>query len=247
MNQLKTIADDFLKVYETPKGEKVVNARDLHEQMMIGKDFSTWIKDRIQKYGFIENEDFILTITKTGERKNVIRYEYLLTLDTAKEIAMVQNNEQGRAIRKYFIEVEKRFSNQNKPQSVEDLIIMQANSMKELRQEVDTTKKELTTVKHRLDNYDNLDTIGDLQQRFNKMIKRFAWDNGFNMSKAWKSFDQAYNTAFRTNLTAKRNNYCDKHGLKSLSRPQYLSVTNQLEDAVRVAEKMLNQTREDAM
>lgn len=36
----------------------VVNARDLHAGLEVGKDFSTWIKDRIQQYGFIENQDF---------------------------------------------------------------------------------------------------------------------------------------------------------------------------------------------
>ncbi|MBF0131042.1 MAG: antA/AntB antirepressor family protein [Magnetococcales bacterium] len=37
--------------------------------MEVGKDFSTWIKDRIDKFEFMENQDFVLTFPKTGERQ----------------------------------------------------------------------------------------------------------------------------------------------------------------------------------
>lgn len=39
-------------------GQKAVNARDLHSFLQVGKDFSTWIKNRIDKYDFIEGKDF---------------------------------------------------------------------------------------------------------------------------------------------------------------------------------------------
>ena len=35
------------------------NARDLHSFLEAGKDFSTWIKDRIAKFGFIEGQDYV--------------------------------------------------------------------------------------------------------------------------------------------------------------------------------------------
>lgn len=60
--------------------------------MKIGKGFTTWLKGRIGKYEFIENEDWKLTFTKTGERKNVKVNNYSLTLDMAKELSMVENN-----------------------------------------------------------------------------------------------------------------------------------------------------------
>lgn len=85
-----------------------VNARDLHSFLNVGKVFAAWITERIEKYGFVENQDYILTISKTGKRSNVTVKDYHLTLDTAKELAMVENNEQGRKVRRYFIECEKR-------------------------------------------------------------------------------------------------------------------------------------------
>ncbi|MDF2651389.1 MAG: hypothetical protein K0Q73_7194, partial [Paenibacillus sp.] len=91
---------------------RVVDARELHEFLQVGRDFTSWIKDRIDKYGFEDSNDYVLTLTKTGERQNVTRHDYILKLDTAKQIAMVENNDQGSKVRKYFIAIEKRFKQQ---------------------------------------------------------------------------------------------------------------------------------------
>ncbi|MED3269318.1 antA/AntB antirepressor family protein [Bacillus thuringiensis] len=236
MNQLKVIANEMLPVYQNENGEKFVNARELHEQMLVGKVFAAWIQDRIEKYGFIEREDFFPVSEKTNGRPKV---EYWLTLDTAKEVAMVQNNEAGRAIRKYFIEVEKRFR-QQQAKSPAELIYMLAQQNMESERRMSQLQQQVTTVQHRLDNYDRIDTIGDLQQRLNKMIRRYAHQERMPISNAWKAFTEAFNTAYKTNLKLKITNYKEKHGLKDLTRPQYLSMTNQLEDAVRVVDKLLN-------
>ena len=93
---------------------KTVSARDLHLFLDVGRKFSTWIKDRIEKYEFVENQDFIIisqnreTIDKNGHNKVSVAIEYYITLDMAKELSMVENNEQGRSARRYFIECEKQ-------------------------------------------------------------------------------------------------------------------------------------------
>lgn len=109
MNNIKIFQDGLIKIYENDRQEQLVNARELHEKLKSKRDFSNWITDRIQKYGFTENVDFTTILLKsTGGRP---RTEYALTLDMAKEIAMVENNEEGRKIRRYFIEVEKNARN----------------------------------------------------------------------------------------------------------------------------------------
>ncbi|MGX5574073.1 antA/AntB antirepressor family protein [Bacillus toyonensis] len=236
MNQLKVIANEMLPVYQNENGEKFVNARELHEQMLVGKVFAAWIQDRIEKYGFIEREDFFPVSEKTNGRPKV---EYWLTLDTAKEVAMVQNNEAGRAIRKYFIEVEKRFR-QQQAKSPAELIYMLAQQNMESERRMVQLEQQVTTVNHRLDNIDRIDTIGDLQQRLNKMIRRHAQQEKMTIPNAWRAFTDAFNAAYKTNLKLRITKYKEKHGLKDLTRPQYLSMTNQLEDAVRVADKLLN-------
>jgi phage anti-repressor protein len=96
---------------------QLVKARDLHAFLQVGRDFTTWIKGRLLKYGFIESQDFEV-FTKTGENLQGGRPadDYHLTLDTAKELSMVENNEQGRAARRYFIECERRQHNLHRPQ-----------------------------------------------------------------------------------------------------------------------------------
>jgi len=79
---------------------QTVNARDLHAFLEVGKDFSTWFKDRIQQYEFLENQDFVI-FPETGEKSGRGRptIDYALTLDMAKELSMVERNDKGKQAR----------------------------------------------------------------------------------------------------------------------------------------------------
>ena len=91
----------------------LVNARDLHSFLDVGKRFASWIVERIAEYGFVENQDFMI-ISQVREKIGRGRpaKDYHLTLDTAKELAMVELNEKGRQVRRYFNECEKRLRQQ---------------------------------------------------------------------------------------------------------------------------------------
>lgn len=90
------------------------NARDLHKALGVGRDFSTWVKDRIQAYGFELGPDYVtgtgLSSPDSGSSKARPQelLEYYLTLDMAKELAMLENNDVGRQVRRYFIQREKQ-------------------------------------------------------------------------------------------------------------------------------------------
>ncbi len=114
MNNLKIFQDGLIKVYQNDRQEQLVDARELHTALNNKRQFSDWIKQRIEQYGFIENIDFTTFhnfVKREGSNLGSKTTEYVLTLDTAKEIAMVENNEQGKNIRRYFIEVEKKARN----------------------------------------------------------------------------------------------------------------------------------------
>ncbi|PAV06451.1 hypothetical protein CBG25_05990 [Arsenophonus sp. ENCA] len=90
---------------------QTVNARDLHAFLEIGKDFTTWIKDRIKQYGFVKNQDYVivenLSSPKSGSansRQQALK-EYAISLDMAKELSMVERNEKGKQARQYFTRV----------------------------------------------------------------------------------------------------------------------------------------------
>lgn len=96
--------NELIRISEQ-NGKQAVSARELHSFLEGKQDFSTWIKARIEKYGFIEDVDF--TLHKFMERK-VWKHEYVLNIDCAKEIAMVEGNEKGKQARRYFIECENK-------------------------------------------------------------------------------------------------------------------------------------------
>lgn len=113
----------IVKVIENEKGQQVVSSRELHYFLGIKSRHSDWIKNRIQKYEFAENFDYtkILVqselITKNlviknsqrgGDRKSA---DYLLSLNMAKELCMIENNEKGKEARRYFIECERILMN----------------------------------------------------------------------------------------------------------------------------------------
>ncbi|WP_238149189.1 antA/AntB antirepressor family protein [Arsenophonus endosymbiont of Aleurodicus floccissimus] len=63
-------------------------------------------KDRIEKYGFIENEDFATFAEKTAKGRPSI--EYAISINMAKKLSMVERNEKGKQARQYFIECERK-------------------------------------------------------------------------------------------------------------------------------------------
>jgi|GEM_PF-1748967 uncharacterized protein HI_1422 len=86
------------------QGAFPANAETLFKFLVINSKFADWIKNRITQYGFIENQDYIVKTTYTGRRP---RKEYFVTLDMAKELCMVENNDKGKEARRYFIKCEK--------------------------------------------------------------------------------------------------------------------------------------------
>ena len=89
------------------QAQQTVNARELHAFLESKQEFSNWIKNRIEDYGFLDGVDFLTNLSKTQGRP---RIDYFLSLDMAKELSMVERNAQGKQARQYFIDCEKRLS-----------------------------------------------------------------------------------------------------------------------------------------
>src|SRR5471030_1778985 len=93
---------------------QTTSARDLHAFLKVGKDFSSWMKDRIEQFDFVENHDYVtteeLSSPNSGSSKSRPQrmVAYHLSLDMAKELSMVERNAQGKQARQYFIECERR-------------------------------------------------------------------------------------------------------------------------------------------
>ncbi|WP_066570537.1 antA/AntB antirepressor family protein [Snodgrassella sp. CFCC 13594] len=86
--------------------QQAVNARDLHDFLQVKTRFNDWINNRIKKYGFVENVDFV-TLTKNLVNGGFF-VEYFINTGMAKELSMVENNAKGREARRYFIDCERQ-------------------------------------------------------------------------------------------------------------------------------------------
>lgn len=96
----------------------VINSRILHRELGNKRQYADWIKHRIVKYNFVENVDFVeanlishkneIKKSHGGDRKSK---DYLFTLDTAKSLAMIENNDLGRLVRDYFVLMERTLRN----------------------------------------------------------------------------------------------------------------------------------------
>lgn len=100
----------------TTNGDKLtLSARELHKELNIAGRFSRWF-EQMSEYGFEENVDFTsvqnCTVVNNGATRDL--QDYQITLDMAKEIAMLQRNEKGKEIRRKLIELEKAWNSPEK-------------------------------------------------------------------------------------------------------------------------------------
>lgn len=99
--------------YHTIQGAFVqaVDARELHARLGTATDFTHWIARRIDEYQFVREIDY-LVLVRTVQNPHGGRptHDYILTLDMAKELCMLERTELGRRARQYFIACEKMLS-----------------------------------------------------------------------------------------------------------------------------------------
>ena len=87
-------------------GVQAVMGRDLHAFLGLKDRYNDWFP-RMVEYGFAAGQDFTeLSVKPSGAGRP--RQDHIVSLDMAKEIAMIQRTEKGKQARQYFIEVEKR-------------------------------------------------------------------------------------------------------------------------------------------
>ena len=113
-----------ITIIEHPELVRAVSARELHEFLGSKEQFTDWCK-RIFEYGFEENVDYIvfhISMKNPNSLGGRPSKDYFLTIDTAKEISMLQRTEKGREARKYFIECEKNLKEQVETKTAVSLI-----------------------------------------------------------------------------------------------------------------------------
>ncbi|RUQ65181.1 phage antirepressor Ant [Azospirillum doebereinerae] len=123
---------------------RTVNLRDLHTFLEVKSNFRDWVKNRIQDFGFLENQDFVtaIEIYRGGERR-----DYHGTLDMAKELAMVERNEKGKQARLYFIECERRAKEGPALPDLSDPLVLQHLLADHLSKRIEAERRAVTAEK----------------------------------------------------------------------------------------------------
>lgn len=182
--------EQLIKVI-TDGDKQAVSARDLHLFLESKRQFADWIKDRISKYEFIEGQDYMtLSLNRESGGKSI---EYILTLDAAKELAMVEGNEKGKQARKYFIECEKQLKALQTRLSPAELILQQA--------------QQLVNHERRLDDIDN--RVKKIEAGQPENIKNFTIMGYANIKRT------TVNEALAKQLGFKASKLCQERGLKT--------------------------------
>ncbi|EPF7890807.1 antA/AntB antirepressor family protein [Campylobacter coli] len=166
------------------QGAFPANVENLFCYLEVNSKFADWIKNRINQYDFIENQDYIIKEVFTGRRP---RKEYYVTLDMAKELCMVENNEKGRQARRYFIDCEKRLKNLEQ-EKMEKLAFHQSLGYKsQLAQQKEKYENKIKALKYDLEKKKELSFKRKLsKEELLELRKILARDYGMLCIKEWE-------------------------------------------------------------
>ncbi|MGK0466472.1 ORF6C domain-containing protein [Clostridium sp.] len=133
MLNLTIVEDQLVPIYKNDEGQKLVNARELHDFLEIGTQYTKWF-ERMIEYGFAENNDFMAISQKrlTAQGNETEYIDHVIKLDMAKEISMIQRNEKGKEARKYFIQVENNYK---------EILIKQLTPMEQIKLQYQTLEE----------------------------------------------------------------------------------------------------------
>lgn len=93
-------------IQENKDLQQAVSARELHRSLESTERFSSWFARQLQ-YGFDEGIDFIGCKTFNTLANQELQ-DYFISIDMAKEVAMIQRTKIGKRVRQYFIDCEKK-------------------------------------------------------------------------------------------------------------------------------------------
>lgn len=225
-------------------GEQLVSARELHAKLEITERFNSWF-ERMLKYGFVENVDFTsvksFTVVNNGAKKEID--EYILTLDTAKQICMLQRNELGTKFRMYFIECEKKLKMQQPEITEEQKLVLSIYSggveaveatkalielkTKPLIKEIEYKEDVIVGLTDKID-------LMDMRQILNTVVRY----KGANFRERWKLLYFEFQKKYHIDLERRILNY-NKANKTKINKLDYIEKNlNKLPELYGIACKL---------
>ncbi len=225
MNEIQSInLVDF-----TPEGKVEIRGRQLHMKLNIGTEYAKWMT-RMVEYGFIEGVDYKVVIVKNDENRSLggrPSTDHILTLNMAKEIAMLQRTPEGQEIRRYLIKVEEDW---NSPEKVMARAVLMANNkVKEL---TTLTEIQQATIEAQKPKVLFADAVSGSQTsilvgQLAKLVKQRGVEIGRNRLFQW----------------LRRNGYIEKHTNEPTQKSMNLKVMEVKERTVNNPDGSIRITR----
>ena len=225
--------NELIKVEINENNEQVVSGRELHKFLEITERYSSWF-ERMCTYGFVENIDFVgCKVFNTLAKQELD--DHLMKITMAKEISMLQRNEKGGIIRKYFIDCENKW---NSP----EMILIRADQIKSrmienYQHEIKEIKLELEYKKEVIAGIvDNID-IYKKQAILNRVVKH----KGANFRDRWNELYRVFRETYHVDLKARK----EGHNLKQIkakdkfkSTIEYAVAFDFIDDLYKIALKL---------
>lgn len=185
-------------------GIQAVSGRYLHSFLQSKQEFSTWIKSRIKQYGFVENQDFEVfdKVVKNPKGGRPLA-EYVLSIDMAKELSMVERTERGRQARRYFIECEQAL----KKSATHPQVAKYEKMMKEAFKQMEESNKVIKKLENQIWE-ERAKTVIENEKKIIEMnlknsMASFLFRN--NLYSKWQSFEMETKIKETTNRLIREN------------------------------------------
>ena len=160
-------------------------------------------------------------------------------LGTEKAWEMYDNLEEN-----YFNPPQKKMTAAEILSGMAEELVKQERRTARLEMRQEQSEGNLKILHSRMDTFNGVGTEEDKRQKLNSMVRAFTCKAGVRFDEGWRNFIHAYNTAFHTNVNLSITNYKEKHNIqkkkKRVTLPEYFERVGLLDDALMVADKLLN-------
>lgn len=226
MKNLTVIENELVPVYETSTGEKVVYGTELHAALGVKSNYREWVKRRfadIEAEAEIDFDSVEISTVVGGTPKK----DHIIKLDIAKEMAMLERNEKGKQVRRYFIAVEKKYKERSISTEQLSPELQMFGKLYEVVARQELEQKEQAAKLNQLDS--KIDSIkevvalnpNDWRKDTAKLISKIALHiGGYEHIKqireeSYKLLEQRMGVSLGTRLTNKRRRMADEGICKS--------------------------------
>lgn len=223
---------ELIKVEINSNNEKCVSGKELHRVLEIGTRFDTWFK-RMCEYGFVANVDFIpmlkIVHDPITKKDREVLDDYIVKLDMAKEIAMIQRTEKGKQVRLYFIEIEKKYKQEKQLpvtylEALEQLVATEKARL-QLEQENKEVKQKL---EYKQEIINGLTEDTKLQTQRQLLREIINMKGTFLIQTRWNLLYDFYDKVKKMKVRAR----CEGYNLKQTKQKDKLSVLGYIDEVL---------------